>query len=65
MNKLFSIFTIFIFTITLQANTLIDEILNEFAIPNNEKNKEIRNHPEKYGISHEMKNHLAYRFSIL
>ena len=41
MNKLFSIFTIFIFTITLQANTLIDEILNEFAIPNNEKNKEI------------------------
>ncbi|MDK8323625.1 MAG: LysM peptidoglycan-binding domain-containing protein [Campylobacter ureolyticus] len=41
MNKLFSIFTIFIFTITLQANTLIDEILNEFNIPNNEKNKEI------------------------
>ena len=38
---MFSIFTIFIFTITLQANTLIDEILNEFAIPNNEKNKEI------------------------
>ena len=47
MNKLFSIFTIFIFTITLQANTLIDEILNEFAIPNNEKNKEIVLNKEK------------------
>ena len=32
MNKLFSIFTIFIFTITLQANTLIDEIIKRCNI---------------------------------
>lgn len=41
LSKIFKFFTLFIFSVSLQANELVDGILKEFNIPNNEKNKEI------------------------